>query len=314
MGLPYLSQAAFNIFSVQLIKFIYIFELNFSMRIINKLSFFIFSLFLLASCDVIEGPYGTGTQGGGGGQNDEAVSRVLIEDFTGHKCGNCPRAAERIQELQNLYGDRVIAIAVHVGFFATPSSTGLFTADYRTPIGNEIDQYYGNSVAGLPNGLVNRSANSGNTIIDVNAWPSRVVNVLNQEPKLKLNLTGTFTTANRTANASLKIDVLSSMTEQLKVIYYLTEDSILGSQKDYSLSNTDIPEYYHRHVLRGSMNGAWGQDLPNGPLVLGSNIEHSATFTIPEAWKQNKIAVVAVVYNAENREIIEVVEKKLTIQ
>lgn len=285
-----------------------------SKSLINYTAAFIAAL-MIASCDYVEGPYGTSFSGGGGGNDTgQAISRVLVEDFTGHRCGNCPRATERIEELQNLYGDRVVAVAIHVGFFATPSSSGLFTADYRTPVGNELDQHYGNSVAGLPNGLIHRSMANGNGILDVNAWAPKVVSILAQAPKLKLNLQANFSNANRLASANLEIQALENIQEQLRVAYYLTEDSILGAQKDYSISPSDIPEYYHRHMLRGSMNGTWGENLPAAFLASGQTLAHSGSFTIPNNWNQNKVAVVAVIYREESREVVEVIEKKLSIQ
>ena len=43
------------------------------------------------------------------------VSRaVLIEDYTGQYCVNCPRATEEIERLVEEYGDTtVIAVAIH---------------------------------------------------------------------------------------------------------------------------------------------------------------------------------------------------------
>ena len=39
---------------------------------------------------------------------------VLIEDFTGMNCVNCPNAAEEIQKIQTAYGaEKIIAVAVH---------------------------------------------------------------------------------------------------------------------------------------------------------------------------------------------------------
>ena len=48
------------------------------------------------------------------------VSRaVLIEDFTGQYCVNCPRATEEIERLVEEYGDTtVIAVAIHSGPFS----------------------------------------------------------------------------------------------------------------------------------------------------------------------------------------------------
>ena len=50
----------------------------------------------------------------------QAVGRnVLIEDFTGQRCVNCPNASEEIARLQREYGaDTVIAVGIHSGPFS----------------------------------------------------------------------------------------------------------------------------------------------------------------------------------------------------
>ena len=49
----------------------------------------------------------------------EAGRAVLIEDFTGQYCVNCPRATEEIERLVEEYGDSVvIAVAIHSGPFS----------------------------------------------------------------------------------------------------------------------------------------------------------------------------------------------------
>ena len=55
-----------------------------------------------------------------------AVQRsVLIEDFTGQRCINCPKASDEIKLLQEQYGeDNVIAVSVHsgpLGFIQRPN-------------------------------------------------------------------------------------------------------------------------------------------------------------------------------------------------
>ena len=48
----------------------------------------------------------------------KSEKNVLIEDFTGQRCTNCPNAAQKIHEFQEQYGkDRVIAVAIHGGGF-----------------------------------------------------------------------------------------------------------------------------------------------------------------------------------------------------
>ena len=46
----------------------------------------------------------------------EVGRAVLIEDYTGQYCVNCPRATEEIERLVKEYGDStVIAVAIHSG-------------------------------------------------------------------------------------------------------------------------------------------------------------------------------------------------------
>ena len=41
---------------------------------------------------------------------------VLIEDFTGQRCKNCPNAADKIEQLKKEYGEEnIIAVGIHSG-------------------------------------------------------------------------------------------------------------------------------------------------------------------------------------------------------
>ena len=56
---------------------------------------------------------------------------ILIEDFTGQNCVNCPKATNIIEQLQKEYGaDTIIAVAIHCGYFGvhnSPTQLGLAT-------------------------------------------------------------------------------------------------------------------------------------------------------------------------------------------
>lgn len=53
----------------------------------------------------------------------EVAKRVLIEDFTGQRCVNCPNASEMIESLQEQYGaENVIAVGIHSGPFSKTAS------------------------------------------------------------------------------------------------------------------------------------------------------------------------------------------------
>ena len=75
-------------------------------------------ILIITSCDVKEGPF----------INDynsyvNPDKKVLIEDFTGHLCPNCPDAARELDAIRNIYDDQVIGMAIHVSSFAKPYPT-----------------------------------------------------------------------------------------------------------------------------------------------------------------------------------------------
>ena len=105
------------------------------------------AILIITSCDVVEGPYLT----------DENVNpidtitntyvkNVLVEDFTGHLCPNCPDAAREIDAIHDIYGEQIIAMAIHVSkSFARPypsSQAPIFQYDFRTQWGDNWDNFY----------------------------------------------------------------------------------------------------------------------------------------------------------------------------
>ena len=71
---------------------------------------------------------------------------VLIEDFTGQACVNCPNATATIHELQQTYGeDNIIAVAIHSGPFAHMRNNmgNAFYSDLGTTTGDEYFTHWG---------------------------------------------------------------------------------------------------------------------------------------------------------------------------
>ena len=77
---------------------------------------------------------------------------VLLEDFTGQRCINCPLGSEVIEQLQEVYGDTVVAVGIHggpLGFKGNAKNVGL-----ATDLG---DEYYNHwNLEYQPVGLINR--------------------------------------------------------------------------------------------------------------------------------------------------------------
>lgn len=283
--------------------------------------FSILASFSLVSCDVIEAPY---TEGNGLDTaicppqnfvaNQNHTRKILLEDYTGHTCGNCPDAAETAQNLKNTYGDQIVILAVHVGFFAEPypaNPDDEYLTDFRTMVGNDLDDEFGLSAAGLPRGMVNRKESSGSPVLAHTAWASVVQGIVNNAPEADVQILTKYDEETRTACADVNVELLNSFSDELKVCVFLTEDSIVDWQKDYGASPSDIPDYVHRHALRASFNGTWGTSFGTAPYSSGDANIFRYSLVLDEAWDENHCGIVAFVYNASSLEVIQAEETHL---
>lgn len=270
-------------------------------------------LALLFSCDKVSNPVQNPDQFV---DTTSYVRKVLLEDYTGHYCGNCPNAAKVAENLDKQYGGKVIVVAVHAGWFAKLYPPDYVTS-YTTTAGNDWDgtSGFGISMVGNPNGMVNRKNYNDNGLIQKETkWPTTVslaladTYILGLEPSLNYNASTRI--LNTTVKAKFKSDAGYPNSVKLSVI--LLEDSIIGDQKDYTKSPDHVSDYVFMHVLRGAINGSWGTDLKTGPIKAGDSVSVSFNnFAIDPKFKEKHLTVVAFAYDANSREVLQVEKAKL---
>ena len=224
-----------------------------------------------------------------------AVRNVLLEDFTGQRCSNCPTGTEVIEQLQEIYGERLIAVGIHggpLGFKGTATVLGL-----ATDVG---DEYYSHwQLEYQPVGLVDRHGAVNYTewakaVRDEMAIPSDV------KMEVKAALNGSQIDINVTAEA------YNDYTGMLQV--WLLEDGITATQA--MPDGTNNRNYVHNHVLRTPVNGDWGEAITIGK---GEQKSRSYQQAVDEAWNAANLSIVAFVYNdsgvmqAAKRQVIELI-------
>ena len=259
------------------------------------------------ACDKIDGPYTTPVPG-----KNWYGRKVLLEDYTGHTCVNCPRAAVVAKNLEALYGDEIVVIAAHVGFFAWPFPGDNMPQDFRTPAGEAWDAKFIHSDNGLPKGMINRAVFSGEQVFDDGAWASKISSVITQIPYMSITFqNNTYTAADSTVTGKTDVKFLKANQYKLNLQICITEDSIIGPQKnDPSTGDPTqpafIPNYIFMHMLRGAVNGSWGQQITDGTTynLVGTEITPSYTYTIPKSkWNAKNCHIVAFVYDAVTYEV-----------
>ena len=254
-------------------------------------------LAFLSACDTIE--QDDFLQGGTNGPVDTTtiIKKVLIEDFTGFKCKNCPEAAVELHAIENLYEGKIVGIGIHVGFFATPA--GSFTTDFRTDAGEELDAYFSASLSGLPIGLVNRMGDP-NALSQHTDWASTVSDVINQEATVAISITD-----NGSNQITVQAKELSNINGNLKLVVCITEDGIIDNQ---IVGDDVVEDYEHNHVLRTHLNGTWGTNV-----TLNSDYtSYDFSYTLDDSWLRSNCNAIAYIYNDSNKEVLQVEKISLT--
>jgi thiol-disulfide isomerase/thioredoxin len=245
----------------------------------------------------------------------EGNRKVLVEDYTGHKCGNCPAAADTLRYLENKYEGKIIPLAIHAGFFAAVSTS--YPTDFRNTVGNAYDTEFGISSAGNPNGLINRVGyGSGGFIKAYTLWESEIVQMLTTAEKFEIKIKNTFTSSNNNLNTAVTVKSLANNGGHYKLVVLLSEDSIIAEQLDYRLQGNQVRSNYEfNHVLRGAINSTWGDQIfSSGAVINDSIVKSYSNYTINTNYNPSKCHVIAYVYDADPSsptyyEVLQVEEK-----
>ena len=221
---------------------------------------------------------------------------VLIKDFTGARCVNCPGAAETAHELQHQLGeDRVFLLSVHAGFLAMP--LGQFP-DFTTPEGT---QWY-NDNASNPLFTVDHVAlTEGNTLY-VEQVDSPLAEALAEPQTFAISTVNTYDATARQLRVESCVEALEDVTGSLYFTACLVEDSIVGRQVVPGGIDT---AYVFRNVFRGTLNGFDGERVGNGQVYLGDESNFSYTVDLDSAYNEDQCYVMTYVYNKANGKILQ---------
>ncbi|MPM39053.1 hypothetical protein SDC9_85684 [bioreactor metagenome] len=268
--------------------------------------------FAFAACDVIEPPY---TDEHNGPDPEDTVKRkILLEDYTGHQCPNCPGAAIIAHQLMEMYPEQIVLVTVHAGYFANLASPNYMT-DFRCTTGNDLNTYFGVDLIGNPNGTINRKEFSGSCIVGPDDWSSKISELLLNAPDADINIVRTFNEGTSEVDLTANVDFLNNFSNPVMISAYLTEDSIVDYQKnnDPAIGTTpDIADYVHMHVLRGSINGTWGDTLSATGASAGTQLSKQFDYTVSNAnWNKDHMHIVVFIYDATTLEVIQTEEIKL---
>ncbi len=277
-------------------------------KIIYIISILTVGIFMFHACDIIEEPY-LKPIGNSGNEPDEKVRKVLLEEYTGHKCPNCPEGAELAHSLQSVYGEKLVILSVHAGWYANFAATGLFTMDFRTEAGSEWNDFFVVGPTGYPAGIVNRREYQGSTVLSKDEWEPAIAEIIDDSAPAVITISNTFNTGTRDLVCRMETEFLENLDSTYNICAVITESGIIAPQQTEDGIDTT---YEHNHVLRASMNGIWGELVgADGLAVTGDISVNEYTFNIPAGWNADNCRVVAFVFSNETNEVIQAEEEAI---
>jgi hypothetical protein len=238
-------------------------------------------------------------------------ANVLIEDFTGVKCANCPRAQLAAKNIVAANPKRVFVIGIHPGKgllnsfvspFKTPGDDHDSKYDFRTDEGADIITFLGSS-GSLPIGAINRTKfNSESAIlIDDPKWNGYTLGFLNNNSIVNIDTFSNkgvyFVEANK-LRMNIKLSYTSSTNDSQYISIAIIENGLVDFQKSGSIT---IEEYDHEHVLRRMVTPATGTQL-KASIISGRVFETTYDYelTPTETWNKKNLKVIVFVHNGTN--------------
>ncbi len=277
----------------------------------------VFLSYLLFSCDKIEGPYMVHEIIDASCDTPQFPSlgntykKLLLEEFTGHTCVNCPEGHQKASQLIDKYQDSIVVVAIHAGVFAQPELPD-FPADYRTAEGTEMNDAFG--VQGYPSGMVNRLPFGGSIVMGKTSWGMACNAINKQDAKVSIQMISDFNNSEQKSCVHTKVTFLEDIQANLKLSIYMIEDSIISPQKNSNQTIGDVPtihNYCHKHMLRASLNSVWGVDVPNNITTAQQTFYKGYSFLFQGTqFNPNHCSFIAIVYDKNTYEVLQVEEIK----
>lgn len=251
------------------------------------------------------------------------TKKVVIEDYTGVKCGFCVDGTYRIEQLELANPTNLIPIAIHTSTSYTHAQSPL-----RTPEGDAINTMV--QPAGYPAGSVDRKkyAPSGSAGIAMNRgyWANAfaaqsattaivtvgIENVVRKNATdYEFDVNVEFTSA-PASGVPLKLQVYiledgieaknnGTPESDLRQVSYTTQYGGNGSTSSPVYITSSGNNYYHNNVLRRAPGGAWGYGdvIPAVPAVNTTYTKHvtfsSVSGASPAGWVNENLKIVAFV-------------------
>lgn len=209
---------------------------------------------------------------------EPANRNLLIEEFTGRNCPNCPAGHIISNEIIHDNPGRAWSVGIHSGYFAVTTYPN-FNTDISAVLTDPYDDVQGG--LGYPAAVLNRSTEQA---LGRGQWRTEASAQLQIAAECNVGGHVVINPITRTAIITTEVYYTANSTESTNYLTILmVQDSIVGQQA-YANTNPDQylgdEMYCHMHVLRDVVTADWGDEI--APTTAGSLLTKTYEYNIPD--------------------------------
>lgn len=234
------------------------------------------------------------------------TKNVLLEEFTGHKCGFCPPATALVKQWDEELGERLVPVSIHAGTLASVGSEP-FETNYNTPDG---DFFWGQVEGGFnPSARIDRFSGAQNAY-PYDDWRGMIETQMAMSPDVALQGIASFVAADGILNVHIHGQYLKNLTDSYSLVVLIAESHIISAQEDYDQTPSEILDYEHNHVLRDVITIPEGLPVSTAPASNDAFLR-SFSYEFNSEWVPGNCHVIAYILNTATGDVVNTVELEI---
>jgi hypothetical protein len=216
--------------------------------------------------------------------------KVLVEEFTGVRCVNCPDGSIELENLKGIYKEQLVVVSIHDGGFALPYTESKY--DFKTVKGTDMVKYIG-APSGYPSAAVNRKLlpNQSQIPISRSKWASAIADELAIPSDYQILLQKKYDSLSRKLVLNVQLTNANPTGAQHYMTVLIKEDGVKDVQLDNNGKNLN---YIHKNILRDVLTAVSGDKI-------ASTKDQKITIesTLSTNWNANNCKIIIFVHQSD---------------
>ena len=239
--------------------------------------------------------------------------QVLVEEFTGVKCPNCPDGHAVLRSLQTSFPNQVNIVSYQAYNSAqTEPIKDETRRDNRTQAATEISTAIYGGIPSLPTAGIDRAPLAGALLNSRSLWPTITETRSKLATPINLTITTAYDAATRQVTATVRMAYTQAVSQPHRLSLALTEGNIVDAQEYPDSVSLD---YEHEHVFREFLTSNTGDDILNTMTTkeAGRIIERRFVFLLKDDFQPDNCYLLGFVHYAAGTEksVLQSAQKKI---